>query len=181
MSDKSRIFAASYFQIQSDFAKSEDTARNDYYQQLDIVMKRVSLLLSLLLLGGMGLMAQSFSYEYDYDQAGNRIRRSVVRLSMDSQKGNEGVNLLSFTDELPDGNRITLFPNPTQGVIHFEIGQPDDKLGHFRLFDLKGALLMEGVCESNAFDLDLSKQPNGIYLIEFRNKNRVYSNKIIKE
>lgn len=144
-------------------------------------MKRISLLLSLLLLCGMGLMAQSLSYEYDYDQAGNRIRRSVVSLPRGDQKGNEGKNILSFTDELPDGNRMTLFPNPTKGVIRFEMGQPDGVLGHYRLFDLKGTLLIEGVCESHAFDLDLSGQPNGVYLIEFQNKNKVYSNKIIKE
>ena len=141
-------------------------------------MKRISLLLSLLLLCGMGLMAQSISYEYDYDQAGNRIRRSVVALTRSDQKGDA---VLSFTDELPDGNRMTLFPNPTKGVIRFEMGQPDGVLGHYRLFDLKGTLLMEGVCESHAFDLDLSGQPNGVYLIEFRNKNKVYSSKIIKE
>ncbi len=141
-------------------------------------MKRISLLLSLLLLCGMGLMAQSISYEYDYDQAGNRIRRSVVALTRSDQKGDA---VLSFTDELPDGNRMTLFPNPTKGVIRFEMGQPDGVLGHYRLFDLKGTLLMEGVCESHAFDLDLSGQPNGVYLIEFQNKNKVYSNKIIKE
>lgn len=141
-------------------------------------MKRISLLLSLLLLCGMGLMAQSLSYEYDYDQAGNRIRRSVVTLTRGDQKG-DAIPL--FTDELPDGNRMTLFPNPTKGVIRFEMGQPDGVLGHYRLFDLKGTLLMEGVCESHAFDLDLSRQPNGVYLIEFQNKNKVYSNKIIKE
>ena len=141
-------------------------------------MKRISLLLSLLLLCGMGLMAQSLSYEYDYDQAGNRIRRSVVTLTRGDQKGDA---IPSFTDELPDGNRMTLYPNPTKGVIRFEIGQPDGVLGHYRLFDLKGTLLIEGVCESNAFDLDLSGQPNGVYLIEFQNKNKVYSNKIIKE
>ena len=141
-------------------------------------MKRISLLLSLLLLCGMGLMAQSLSYEYDYDQAGNRIRRSVVTLTRGDQKG-DAIPL--FTDELPDGNRITLFPNPTKGVIRFEMGQPDGVLGHYRLFDLKGTLLMEGDCESHAFDLDLSGQPNGVYLIEFQNKNKVYSNKIIKE
>ena len=141
-------------------------------------MKRISLLLSLLLLCGMGLMAQSLSYEYGYDQAGNRIRRSVVALTRGDQKSDA---VLSFTDELPDGNRMNLFPNPTKGVIRFEMGQPDGVLGHYRLFDLKGTLLMEGVCESHAFDLDLSGQPNGVYLIELKKKNKVYSNKIIKE
>jgi|GEM_PF-4462095 len=141
-------------------------------------MKRISLLLSLLLLCGMGLMAQSLSYEYDYDQAGNRIRRSVVTLTRGDQKG-DAIPL--FTDELPDGNRMTLFPNPTKGVVRFEMGQPDGVLGHYKLFDLKGSLLMEGICESYAFDLDLSGYPNGVYLIEFQNKNKVYSNKIIKE
>ena len=141
-------------------------------------VKRSSLLLGLLLLGGMELMAQSLSYEYDYDQAGNRIRRSLVRLSMGEHKSDA---VSSFTDELPDGNRMTLFPNPTKGAIRFEMGQPDGVLGHYRLFDLRGTLLMEGVCDGNAFDLDLSGRPNGVYLIEFRNKNGVYSNKIIKE
>lgn len=141
-------------------------------------MKKFGLLLSLLLLYGMGLTAQTLSYEYEYDQAGNRIRRSVVSLSKGNQKGEP---YLSFTEEMPDGNRMTLYPNPTKGVIRFEMVQPDDVLGHYRLFDIKGTLLMEGICESHAFDLDLSWQPNGVYLIEFRNKNRTYSSKIIKE
>lgn len=144
-------------------------------------MKRICLLLSLFLLGGMRLMAQSISYEYAYDQAGNRVRRSVISLPRGDQKGDEGKNILSFTDELPDGNQVTLFPNPTKGIVRFEMGQTDETLGHYKLFDLKGTLLMEGVSESQSFDLDLSGQPNGVYLIEFRNKNKIYSSKIIKK
>lgn len=142
-------------------------------------MKRFGLLISMLLLCGMGLMAQSLSYEYGYDQAGNRIRRSVVGLSRGIQKGETS---LSYTEEMPDGNQMTLFPNPTKGMIRFEMGQTNDVLGHYRLFDLRGVLLTEGVCESNALDLDLSGQPNGVYLMEFqKSNNRVYSYKIIKE
>lgn len=144
-------------------------------------MKRICLLLSLLLLGGMKLMSQSLSYEYAYDLAGNRTRRSVVNLPKDNPRGEKGKGPLSLTDELPDGNRMTLFPNPTKGVIRFEMNQPDAVLGLFRLFDIKGTLLVEEFCESNVFDLDLSGRPSGVYLIEFRNKNSVYTNKIIKE
>jgi len=145
-------------------------------------MKKTSLLLFVFLLSGMGLMAQ-VTYEYAYDQAGNRIRRSVIGLPRGDKNGNDEGKTMSFTDELPNGSRITLYPNPTKGVIRFdfEMEQPDNNLGYYKLFDQRGALLAEGNCESSGFELDLSRWPQGVYLIEFRSKNLVYTNKIIKE
>ena len=142
---------------------------------------RKSLLLCMFLFCGFGLTAQTLSYEYVYDQTGNRIRRSIVRLSKELNKGDDNNTSLSFVEELSDGSRMTLYPNPTKGIVRFEKEHSDDVLGQFRLFDTKGRLIKEGFCENNNFELDLSDQPNGIYLIEFRNKEKQYTNKIIKE
>lgn len=144
-------------------------------------MKKRTLLLTILLAYAMGLTAQTLSYEYTYDLAGNRIRRSVVRLSKESINSNDDKTPLSFTDYLFDGYSMKVYPNPTKGVVRFEMEQSEWQLDQYRLFDIKGTQIMEGVCGSNNFDLDLSGQPSGVYLIEFRNKTKVYTSKIIKE
>lgn len=144
-------------------------------------MKSRNILLTIMLFYATGLTAQTLSYEYTYDLAGNRIRRSVVRLSKESINSNDEKASLSFTDYLFDGYSMMIYPNPTNGVVRFEMEQSECQLDQYRLFDIKGTQIMEGVCGSNSFDLDLSRQPTGVYLIEFRNKTKVYTSKIIKE
>lgn len=144
-------------------------------------MRKSFLLFGSILLCTIELSAQSLSYEYDYDLSGNRIRRSVIRLSKEDTKFNEDTLTLPLLDDLSDGNQMKVFPNPTKGLIRFEIGQVDCPLGYYYLFDFKGTLVEEGICESKVFNLDLSGQPSGVYLIEIRYKNKVYISKIIKE
>lgn len=144
-------------------------------------MKKRTLLLTLLLVYAIGMTAQNLAYEYSYDQAGNRIRRSVVRLSKESTNSNDEKTPLSFTDYLFDGHSMKIYPNPTNGVVRFEMEQSECQIDQYRVFDIKGTQKMKGVCGSNSFDLDLSGQPAGVYLIEFRNKDKVYTSKIIKE
>lgn len=144
-------------------------------------MKTKNILIALFMFYAIGLSAQSLSYEYTYDQAGNRIRRSIVRLSDGSKHSNTDKAPSSLTDYLSDGNQMKIFPNPTNDVICFEMEQTEFHLGQYRVYDIKGVQIMDGVCESNRFELNLSGQPNGVYLIEFQNKTKTYRSKIIKE
>ena len=79
-------------------------------------MKR-TLLLFVILGSALLSLGQQLTYEYSYDNAGNRTRRAVVRL--DSQdRGNTALGPL--VDKGSDGATLTLFPNPTKGTVRLE-------------------------------------------------------------
>ncbi|WP_445454143.1 T9SS type A sorting domain-containing protein [Flavobacterium sp. 25HG05S-40] len=79
--------------------------------------------------------------------------------------------------ELELSDKITVYPNPSTSVIYFqtEVNLGDEKIS---IFNVSGQLVAQKqITSDNA--LDLSELSNGIYLIQFTNKN-VKSFKIIK-
>ena len=125
-------------------------------------------------------MAQSSSYEYSYDAAGNRIRRAVVPL----HKGTGAVAEAEGT--LPDGGMplfgtaLIAFPNPTTGTVRLETGGASPIAG-YRLYDARGVLLEQGRCGAATMTLDLSARTDGVYLIEVTVGTERRHIKIIKQ
>ncbi|TBX70015.1 T9SS type A sorting domain-containing protein [Flavobacterium silvisoli] len=79
--------------------------------------------------------------------------------------------------QLELSNKITVFPNPTTATVYF---QTETNLTHEKVlvFNITGQLVSEQkIAADNS--LDLSILQNGVYLIQFSNKN-INSFKIIK-
>ncbi len=70
-------------------------------------------------------------------------------------------------------NNITISPNPTNGLVHIE----SDDIVSVEVFDLAGTLIHNG----SSTDIDLSEQPQGIYLMNIKTKNSTTNHKIIKQ
>lgn len=79
--------------------------------------------------------------------------------------------------ELEISNTIKVFPNPTMAMIYFQTDTNliDEKIS---IFNLSGQLISQKQIKGDNA-LDLSELSNGIYLIQFRDKN-INSFKIIK-
>lgn len=147
-------------------------------------MKR--LLLFSVLITGLSANAQSVIQSVN---SGSLISSSssvsvgeiVVVPENQTQSSSGIIGILTQTQlEVPElelSDKITVYPNPTTSVIYFqtEVNLRDEKIS---IFNLVGQLISEKkITADNA--LDLSELSNGIYLIQFTNKN-IKSFKIIK-
>jgi len=90
------------------------------------------------------------------DREGNILPEAQV--SVFTTEEDQGVEE-SILDE------ISLFPNPTNGMIHIETGKYNPQFA--RVVDINGKTVMDLEAGSgNRITFDLSNQPNGIYFVE---------------
>ena len=92
-----------------------------------------------------------------------------------------GINDITY----PIGLEVNIFPNPTNGITNlvFDIAETDNIV--LALFDISGQLIkiidqgqkIKGTC---SYQIDLSQQPSGIYLITLKTITRKYTLKIIR-
>jgi len=68
----------------------------------------------------------------------------------------------------------TFFPNPTKGIIHFEIGQVE----LVSVYSITGVLLAQ---DFNVDQIDLSHLNNGLYVIVVEYQGKVSSEKVLKQ
>ena len=141
-------------------------------------MKRY-LLINILFLLLAQAYSQSYKIVYEYDYAGNRIARTVIQMNSKSKMLN---NEATPVQEL-DNCKITIFPNPTKGVLTIAItGGLDDCYYHLLLYTSSGQKLLEEDHLGNLNSpMNLSDYPNGIYILVLRSKQRELQYKIIKQ
>ena len=140
-------------------------------------------------------MAQNLRVEYDYDAAGNRVRRKVIELPLpsfappapqDSLQVDEGTSgqvteELYFVEKIAQ-TEIKIYPNPTTEKITLEIlGWQDLQMGMFTLFSLTGQLLQERPVHSATTAISLAGLPKGAYILKVHINNRTEDWKIIKQ
>ena len=143
-------------------------------------MKRI-LLIGLCLWSAVLVNGQQLTYEFEYDYAGNRIRRTVVQLNSKDALGetfDETAPVLS--DMMVNGETMRFYPNPTTENIRFEL-DGNRKIGRYVLSDLTGKPIKTGICEDSSFTLDLSAQSKGMYLLELYIGEKPYLYKVIKQ
>ncbi|MBM3917758.1 MAG: T9SS type A sorting domain-containing protein, partial [Sphingomonadales bacterium] len=76
-------------------------------------------------------------------------------------------------NSIPD-NTITLYPNPTNGLVNVEI--QNRTIQNIKLYDLQGRLIKE----TSESQFDLSTYSNGTYFIRAQTDKGFYSYKLIK-
>lgn len=133
-------------------------------------------IITILLAFPLYLSADTISYSYD--NAGNRIKREIV---LDTRANSDNRETAPINIEI-DKKSITIYPNPTRGLIKIEI-QDDDFIDqcNFSLFTLSGQFILSRKPDMPITDLDLSHMPDGIYLLIIQSNNHKESWKIIKK
>ena len=103
--------------------------------------------------------------EITYDDAGNRITRKVLQMSMMS-KGESQEDTTYYLDRMQT-TEMKVYPNPTQGKILVDFMDAEEKSATIaRIYDNKGQKLQECQGEENRMELDLSNYPAGVYNVE---------------
>ncbi|MCK9206439.1 MAG: T9SS type A sorting domain-containing protein [Salinivirgaceae bacterium] len=134
------------------------------------------------------------TFEYVYDNAGNRTTRTVVTLKSatidttlqvkgDSSNQNEQAIPPKNGQSSAIGNTtVTLYPNPTVGIIEVAVENEEPQNAvEIWLFDLKGLLLLHKNSSGLITEIDLLNQPAGSYIAKIIVNGKVTEWKIIKE
>lgn len=82
-----------------------------------------------------------------------------------------------------ESNRITLSPNPSQGVFKFTFDAQDSGISEILIFDMQGKQVYnENLGKINGLftkNINLSSSPKGQYIIRFSHSNVVFTKKIM--
>ena len=121
--------------------------------------------------------------EFAYDYAGNRISRKVIVLSNSPSMAPPASDVTSPLQEDFSACRITVYPNPTKGVVKVSLSNGNDDCP--RRFDVYGPggqqLFTENHTGNGEVTIDLSSRPEGVYILSIRSAEDEHQYKIIKQ
>ena len=121
------------------------------------------------------------SVGYSYDAAGNRISRTIILNRNMAKKQARTLKDKDYTDILSQRN-ISISPNPTKGMVEITItGLRESDDCAMSVYTLKGQTLKTLSVSSELTTIDLSGQPDGIYLLDITINGEKTSWKIIKK
>lgn len=122
------------------------------------------------------LAAQTISY--GYDNAGNRVRREIVMQTRALLK-EEAMPKLS---EEIFGRKITISPNPTEGILIVEIGNFESIYNcKLEIYQISGSKLLSTQVPKKMTTLDISSYTNGMYILAITINGDTATWKIIKK
>ena len=124
-------------------------------------------------------------YEYDVDlrdYQGQEIYVAIVHFNCSDQfmLNIDDVTLYRTYDGLTENDAVSLetYPNPVSDQVRVESSQD---IEGFELYTVAGALLLRGQAHAKAFNLDLSKQPAGIYLLKIHSEGVSQTRRLVKQ
>ena len=88
-------------------------------------------------------------------------------------------SMVSIDDPMSEV-RITVYPNPTYGILHIKTDFNESL--NLQLFSMDGQLLLETSSEQGIeSELDLQTYPRGLYLLKIESNGKKFSEKIVLE
>ncbi|WP_257998968.1 T9SS type A sorting domain-containing protein [Hoylesella buccalis] len=120
---------------------------------------------------------------YSYDASGNRVKREIVMpipKAMAKQQNFSSDNQ-SFSDMLRD-HSIKIYPNPTKGALRICVSglKGTDKCS-LDVYTTQGVQILAKKIETDNIDINISNQPNGVYLLQITINGKSTTWKIVKK
>ena len=158
-------------------------------------MKPIINLTLIMLFFAPQLFSQTTEIKYTYDAAGNRVTRRVVYLQEQRKADKKNAVASSATEEsyMAEANKeesflqhnlgesqIKVFPNPTQGKIMLEI-TGSNKNASVSVFDMSGKMVFSKKQFGSSGQIDLSRQPNGVYVMKVLVGDKVSEWELVKQ
>ena len=129
--------------------------------------------------------AQARNVYFLYDAAGNCVEKHKTIVFSRSMSVEDDFNFpedWGLTDDVFGEIRTIIFPNPTKGILQVEFQNKDSDISvHYRLTDMNGRSIMEGISFDSLLTLDLSNMPTGTYLLHLTTSGKSEIYKIIKQ
>ena len=116
---------------------------------------------------------------YSYDASGNRIQSQKQIRLRDAENGSDQ-DTIPLRESL-SSHRITIYPNPTKGQFSVEItGSAIPDNSSISIYNLQGSMIYQNDEPDILNEIDLSSQPNGIYMLRITIGSETSTWKIIK-
>ncbi len=140
-----------------------------------------SLLLLLLLLGCGSAWAQA-EIHFEYDASGNRVKRFIVLPEPDARIATEEDQLADSLQTGELGDLVDLvYPNPTEGLLRFTLQGAENPISQVSIFDLNGRMIYKKTFLVPDFEVDITSQRLGVYLLRWAFLDQSRTIKIIKQ
>ena len=81
-------------------------------------------------------------------------------------------------NEIASGNQISIYPNPTKGEVHLDLGSLTNTT--INVFNPMGQLVLTDEVSERNYQLKLP-DATGIYFIKIRSNGEAFSYKVVKE
>ncbi len=115
-----------------------------------------------------------------YDASGNRVERVIdMNKSAQSEPGDSSEN--NYIREMIGNGEITIYPNPTRGILTIEMAETGIEGSLISLHDLNGKLILQQPVTITVNEVDLTGVPSGIYFLTILMGNDKGEWKIIKQ
>jgi hypothetical protein len=128
----------------------------------------------------------SQSIEFNYDESGNRVSRTLITEQLKSGKIDFPVSdpqNLKAVDQIPTEGEINakVYPNPNKGLIKIDVANmPLDPVTELSLYGLSGNQLLIRRNFDSYSEIDISHLKNGIYILRIKINETLFDWKIIK-
>lgn len=149
-------------------------------------IKTVLFILSVLFLVIDQSMGQSYTVKYSYDASGNRVKRFIEESDSQENFTGDSVRYDTLAKEPVNGKgkgskMVTLFPNPTQGVLNLELkGFTEYDKADYMITSLTGQNMLHQRVTASVTRIDISSLSPGTYIVRVSAGGRVETWKIIK-
>lgn len=142
-------------------------------------MKTTTVTISLLLFSTFAI-GQTISFSYD--DSGNRVLRelNLPKSTIDSNSISQDNDELPILESL-DGSTISIYPNPTKGILKLEITKSEEKCIALILADLNGKVFLKKETSEQSVKIDISDKPSGTYILRIKSGEEYTEWKIIKQ
>lgn len=115
---------------------------------------------------------------FSYDSSGNRIKRQIVMSTQKAPKTAGNEELMDFVSD----KTIKIMPNPTKGDLKITINNYEaGDTGAVYLFSLSGQTIAYKDFADESVELDITGQPNGLYILKVVLNGENTTWKIVKE
>lgn len=129
--------------------------------------------------------AQNVTVNFEYDESGNRTKRSIELKEMEenanSVETEDSAGWQTEVSKTIQGAELTIFPNPTNGLISVNIAGADgSNIFRLTLSTLSGITIEECNTANGTTQLDISRLARGMYLLTVSTSDERCVWKIVK-
>jgi YD repeat-containing protein len=121
------------------------------------------------------------SYTFTYDASGNRLSRTISLKNASISQNDTVVAIQKTFEDLIGNCEVKIYPNPTKGLLKVEIPFTEEISATIGIFTLQGALVKKQDVKSTFTEIDLNKQPSGIFILRIGIGDLSSDWKIVKE
>ena len=136
-----------------------------------------------MLIAGFAAKAQKYGYLYSYDANGSRVMRQLVLTNNQPSKikdttaqhgdstvtvaANQAAQQQQVSETLANGQQITVYPNPTDGVLQIDITNfATGSKGYILATDMQGRLVYKSENINATNKIDFTSLAKGNYTLK---------------